>query len=90
MNLVLTKGYKEKMNELETLFNENGITIYGDVDVQSVFLSNGSQLLMLGNIVGIRESGYSMRKITKKALFEFEVCLFRVEITKISPQKQCF
>jgi hypothetical protein len=73
MKLLLTQGYKEITTELKTLFNQNGITIYGDADVQSVSLSNGSQLFTIGNVVGVRGSGDSMRKISKKDFSELFV-----------------
>jgi len=83
MKLVLTKGYKEKINELKTLFNESGITIYGDVDVQSISLSKESQLFIIGNMVGIRGSDDSITKISKNDLSE----LFRTGVSDDAVKK---
>ena len=71
MKVILTKGYKDIKNELVTLFSKNDIIIYGDGDVQSLSLSNGGQLFTVGNIIGIRESKDSMRKINKNNISSF-------------------
>ena len=83
MKLLLTKDYKEKKNELKTLFNQNGIIVYGDADVQLVSLSNGCQLFTMGNIVGIRGSGDSIRKVGENDLSE----LFQSGVSDVTVKK---
>ena len=68
MKIILTKGYKQKINGLETLFINKDISVQGDSHVQSVTLPNGNQLFYIGNIVGIRNSNDSMSKIDKNNL----------------------
>jgi len=70
VKLVLTKGYKEKINNLNTLYRADDMLIQGDSDVQSLALSNGNQLFYVGNLIGIRGSNDTMSDCSQEKLRE--------------------
>ncbi len=70
MKLVLMKGYSKKPSGLGELFSNNGTAIYGDEDVQSYSLLNAKKLFILGNVEGIRDLDFGIRKIRKEDFIE--------------------
>jgi hypothetical protein len=62
MQMILTKGLRHEPEGLKLQFSRNNIFIYGDKDVRNIALNSGSELFMIGNVLGIRSTGDSMGK----------------------------
>lgn len=68
MKLVLIQGYKEKINNLNTLYRADDMLIQGDSDVQSLGLPNGKKLFYVGNLIGMRGSNDTMSNFSQNDL----------------------